>query len=183
MNESPLLIGEKVRLTAVEKADMPMVRGWYQDTIFLRNYGSNPAYPLTLAELEKRLDQMQTDKNTYSFAIRPVLDDRLIGLIEIEGIYWSQRTGWLGIAIGEESMRGQGYGIEAMCLILDFGFRELNLHRIQLSVFAYNLPAIALYDKVGFTREGAHRAYLHRDGERHDMIVFGILRHEWEARV
>jgi RimJ/RimL family protein N-acetyltransferase len=53
---------------------------------------------------------------------------------------------------------------------------------VQLTVFSYNLRAIALYEKIGFKREGVYRECLHRDGRRHDMILYGILRPEWEAR-
>jgi RimJ/RimL family protein N-acetyltransferase len=66
--------------------------------------------------------------------------------------------------------------------MLDFAFRELNLHRVQLTVFAYNTAALALYEKLGFTREGIHREALHREGQRYDMILFGILRREWGGR-
>jgi RimJ/RimL family protein N-acetyltransferase len=66
-----------------------------------------------------------------------------------------------------------------MRLALDFAFRELNLHRICLTVFSYNPAAIKLYESLGFTREGVYREHLQRDGQRHDMILYGLLRREW----
>ena len=69
-----------------------------------------------------------------------------------------------------------------MRLALKFAFDELNLHRVQLTVFAYNDRAIALYEKLGFQREGTFREFLHRDGARYDMYLYGLLRREWEAR-
>ena len=73
-----------------------------------------------------------------------------------------------------------GYGREAIELTLKFAFHELNLHRIQLTVFSYNERAIALYESFGFKREGVFREHLQRDGRRYDMYLFGLLRHEWE---
>ena len=61
-----------------------------------------------------------------------------------------------------------------------FAFDELNLHRVQLTVFSYNERAIALYEKLGFQREGVYREHLQRDGRRYDMYLYGLLRHEWE---
>ena len=58
----------------------------------------------------------------------------------------------------------------------------LNLHRVFLTVFSYNTAAIAMYEKLGFTREGAYREHLQRDGQRFDRVVYGILREEWEKR-
>ncbi len=69
-----------------------------------------------------------------------------------------------------------------MRLLLTFAFDELNLHRVQLTVFSYNRPAIALYEKLGFQREGTFREFLQRDGRRHDMFLYGLLRREWQAR-
>ena len=102
-----------------------------------------------------------------------------MGFIEIDGILWTHGAGWLGIGIGEREHWGQGIGGEAMRLALNFAFNELNLHRIQLTVFAYNERAIALYEKLGFVREGVYREALHRDGQRYDMILYGLLRREY----
>ena len=44
---------------------------------------------------------------------------------------------------------------------------------------AFNTRAIACYEGVGFVHEGTHREYLQRDGQRHDMYLYGILEHEW----
>lgn len=182
MTLSPLLTGKKVRLTSVQEADLKIINQWYQDTEFMRLFDGTPARPRTQEQTKKWFEtDMQADNNYY-FAIRPTMNDDIIGIVDISSIMWNHGTGWLAIAIGDDTLRGQGYGTEAMELVLDFAFRELNLHRIQLTVFEYNTAAIALYEKLGFTREGAHREFLHRDGKRYDMILFGILRHEWEGR-
>jgi len=89
---------------------------------------------------------------------------------------------WLSIGIGEAEARGKGYGYDAMRLALNFAFNELNLHRIQLTVFSYNAAALALYNKLGFTHEGTYREFLRRDGQRHDMLLYGLLRDEWTTR-
>ena len=68
-----------------------------------------------------------------------------------------------------------------MRLLLDYAFGELNLHRFQLTVFAYNERASALYEKLGFVREGVFREFLLRDGTRYDMYLYGLLRREWET--
>ncbi len=66
-----------------------------------------------------------------------------------------------------------------MELALRFAFNELNLYRVQLTVFSYNERAINLYEKLGFQREGVFREHIQRDGRRHDMILYGLLRQEW----
>jgi RimJ/RimL family protein N-acetyltransferase len=124
---------------------------------------------------------MQRSENDFIFGVRRCADELLIGLAGLDGISWTNGTAYLSIGIAEEGHRRQGYGREAMALLLRFAFDELNLHRLSLTVFAYNQAAIALYEGLGFVREGVFREHLHRDGQRHDMILYGILRHEWES--
>lgn len=53
-------------------------------------------------------------------------------------------------------------------------------HRVCLTVFSYNQAAIALYKSLGFQHEGTYREHLMRDGQRHDMLLSGLLRREWQ---
>ncbi|MEP7191056.1 MAG: GNAT family protein, partial [Roseiflexaceae bacterium] len=113
--------------------------------------------------------------------VRLLDGDELLGIVELDSILWPHRHTWVSIAIGEATNQGHGYGAEALGLALQFAFQELNLHRVQLTVFSYNQRAIALYEKLGFQREGIFREHLERDGTRFDMYLYGILRPEWLA--
>lgn len=174
-----LMRGESVYLAAVEEADMATISGWTKDSDYLRLYDSRAAGPRTVAEIASEIQEAQRSKSGFVFGIRRCDDDLLIGLVELDGITWPHGTSFLSIGIGEARHRGRGYGLEAMTLLLRFAFDELNLHRLSLTVFSYNEAAIALYERLGFVREGVYREHLRRDGQRYDMILYGILRHEW----
>jgi RimJ/RimL family protein N-acetyltransferase len=90
-------------------------------------------------------------------------------------------TAVLGISVGRKSDWGRGYGTDASKVTIRYGFQELNLHRIWLDVFGYNDRAQDLYRRLGFTEEGRLREHMARDGRRHDVILMGLLRPEWEA--
>lgn len=182
MTLAVLLRGERVKLTAVTPQDLPVIARWFEDTAFMRLFDAIPAAPRTPEQLADWLSTMQKGKDGFLFGIRPVAGDEIIGYIELDGILWNQGTAWFSIGIGDEGRRGQGLGREAAELTLAFAFSELNLHRVQLTVFDYNTAAIALYERLGFRREGAFREFLHRDGGRYDMLLYGILRREWEER-
>ena len=177
-----LLRGAHVRLTAVAPQDLPVIARWFEDAAFMRLFDAVPAAPRTVEQLTDWLGEMHKAKDGFLFGIRPEAGDEIIGYMELDGILWNQGAGWISIGIGEEARRGQGLGRESMELALAFAFDELNLHRVQLTVFDYNTAAIALYERLGFRREGAFREFLHRDGRRYDMLLYGILRPEWEAR-
>jgi RimJ/RimL family protein N-acetyltransferase len=61
-----------------------------------------------------------------------------------------------------------------------YGFRVLNLNRIELTVYAGNEPAIRAYRRAGFVQEGRARQVFYRNGVYEDALRFGILRSEWE---
>lgn len=182
MIASNLLRGEKVRLTAVANTDLPVISRWWADPDFLRLYNTAPATPRNEDQLSRRFDLSQTSSDVFLFAIRLLDDDRLIGLLEFDGVDWSNRTTFVSIGIGEVADRHLGYGQDAMTAALRFAFHELNLYRVCLTVFSYNEPAMALYERLGFVREGMYREHLERDGRRYDMVLYGLLRPEWEKK-
>lgn len=182
MEFSNLFRGASIRLTALTPSDVPAMAFWYQDPEFLQLFDSRPAYPKAEADLEQWLEESRKDKGTLVFALRPLHGDGLIGFLELDGVDWQHGVCGMGLAIGDRSNWGQGYGYEATELALKYAFHELNLHRVQVTVFDYNERSIALIEKVGFCREGVYRERLQRDGKRHDMILYGLLRHEWEAQ-
>ena len=165
---------------AREARDLPIFSQWNQDTAFLRRYEAAPAAPKTEKQLAAYIEEQQKSSTAYPFAIRLLDADDLIGYCELDGILWSQGTGWVSIGIGDPALRERGYGTEAMRLLLTLAFDELNLRRVQLTVFSYNAPAIRVYEKLGFQREGLFREFLYRDGRTFDMVLYGVLRREFK---
>jgi RimJ/RimL family protein N-acetyltransferase len=176
------LRGERLRLTAMTEADLPSLAAWYGDGEFLRHLDAVPAVPKNESQLGEWMRSNQARADCMLFAIRRLDAGNILGYVMIEDVLWNQRVTFFSMAIGDPAERNQGYGTEALELMLGFAFHELNLYRVQLTVFEYNLGAIRAYERVGFRREGVFREFLERDGRRYDMFLYGILRREWEAR-
>ncbi|MBI3241637.1 MAG: GNAT family N-acetyltransferase [Chloroflexi bacterium] len=177
---SSLLRGELVRLTASNPdADTELIAGWFQDSEFARLLDSAVARPLTIQSIREELDE-EPKPFGFPFVIRTLAEDKLIGFVGLWAENWTHGDAWLGIGIGERDYWGKGYGADALRIALHYAFTELNLHRVSLSVFAYNTRAIRAYEKVGFVVEGRMRQLLYRDGERWDEVVMGALKEEWE---
>lgn len=174
-----LLNGKIVRLTSIKEKDYEIIEDWFNDVNFLRHYDMLPAIPQTCIEVKKSIDEFAYGKNSFVFGIRIIDSDILVGIIGLFDIQWANGVGTFFIGIGDNNSSGKGYGIEALRLLLDFGFNELNLHRIQLNVISYNERAIKLYEKAGFKREGVFRELLFRDNKRYDLYLYGYLRNEW----
>jgi RimJ/RimL family protein N-acetyltransferase len=183
--ESSLLRGATVRLAAGNpETDSEAIAAWSRDPELLRMFDTRPARHWTARgmtaitlELQGENDQV----NEYPFAIRRLADDQLLGIASLDAESWPRRDAWVAIAIGERANWNQGYGSDAMRLLLRFAFAELNLWRVSLVVFDYNERAQRSYLKVGFKIEGRQRERLRRDDQRYDMVFMSVLREEWLA--
>jgi len=180
MTHANLLRGDRIQLNALTSDDIPTIARWYEDTEFLRMYDARLVCPKSEAELKKWLEALEKAENTVTLAVRLLDSGELIGYTELDGILWPHGVSGFSIAIGDRANWGKGYGYEAARLTLSFAFDELNLHRITATIFSYNERSIALFEKLGFQYEGAFREFLQRDGKRHDMLLYGLLRREWE---
>ena len=181
MQEVDLFVGAHVRLGPMVPEAAGQLARWSQDSVYLRNLDSDIAVPLTVLQVEKRMEAADNNPGIFEFLIRTLEDDQPIGFVALRSIEWNNRCGLVAIGIGEPGCRRQGHGKEAMGLLLRYAFCELNLNRVGLDVIAYNTAALKLYESVGFQREGAMRAAVLRDGKVFDRVIMGILQSEWEA--
>ncbi|KAI1323787.1 acyl-CoA N-acyltransferase [Xylariaceae sp. FL0255] len=85
-------------------------------------------------------------------------------------------------AIFLERYQRKGYGSEAISWALNWGFDYARLHRVELSVYDWNLDAVRLYKRLGFHEEGVKREALWFKGGWHDMHELAILEGEWRER-
>jgi RimJ/RimL family protein N-acetyltransferase len=100
-------------------------------------------------------------------------DDRVIGSIVLR-IEPDARRCDLGNVVFQ-GHRGRGLGARAGRLVAPYAFDRLGLCRIAILADARNAASVRSSVKAGFTREGALRSYMERDGERVDMVVLSRI--------
>jgi RimJ/RimL family protein N-acetyltransferase len=103
-----------------------------------------------------------------------------IGSTSIEIKNQRNRCGGFGIIIGDKNYWNAGYGSEAARLILDYGFKKLKLHRIELDVYSYNPRAIKVYKRLGFKKEGVKKEHNYWNGKFYDTIIMAMLESDWK---
>lgn len=176
-----MLAGKKVRLRAYRREDLPLALEFINDPDVKTNLVIGIPFPFKMEEEEKWYESISSDKpENYSFAIETLEEPRYIGGCGLNKIDWKNRVAQVGIFIGLELYRGQGYGTDAMRVLLRFIFDQMNMNKVRLEVFSFNARAIKSYEKCGFIKEGVMRQELFRDGKYHDIVTMGILRAEWE---
>jgi len=179
----PILQGERIRLRAAEREDIPIFLKWINDEEITENL--ELLYPMSRTEEEQWYDKMLTRPDAEHIMVIEVQQTSKgetnipIGTCKFFNIDWRNRSSELGIMIGEKAFWNQGFGTETMRLLLRHGFSTLNLHRIWLQVFANNKRAIHVYEKVGFKHEGIFRQAYYKHGSYVDIQLMSVLKNEW----
>ncbi len=172
-----MIEGKLVNLAPLRAADRDALLDWINDRSTVT---WNAAYrPVDEVAHEGWFEAVQQRSDMVIFGIRTAADDRLVGTCQLHSISPVHRSAELQIRLGEAASRGQGLGGEAVRLLVEFGFRDLNLERIYLHVFESNAPALAAYEKVGFRREGLARRAAFVDGAWRDVVLMGLLREDY----
>ncbi len=176
-----MIEGRIVNLRAYEPSDAAAWARWYNDPEVIEYLSWR--YPLSLSAEEDYLKQRTSapmDYETTLFAIE-TKGGVHIGGINFNVVYPESRKARLGITIGEKELWSKGYGADAIRTLLRFGFDEMNLNRVDLTVDATHARAIACYRKCGFVEEARMRQYHYTRGRYRAWIVMGILREEFYA--
>ncbi|WP_435897261.1 GNAT family N-acetyltransferase [Streptomyces tsukubensis] len=183
----PTLHGEKVTLRPFTEADVPVMAAILDDPEVLRFTGSaddasgpGAADPQATAALHTWYTSRNDQHDRLDLAVVDRTSGRVVGEVVLHEWDPTNRNCRFRTLIGPEG-RGRGLGTEATRLIVDHGFEHIGLHRIVLSVFAFNPRARRVYEKVGFVAEGVEREVLRHGDTWVDATAMSVLAHEWQA--
>ncbi|MDP9467601.1 MAG: GNAT family N-acetyltransferase [Chloroflexota bacterium] len=177
----PMLRGERVWLRPIEPEDIVANAATAGDAEVGHFLGAKT--PMSRAGSERFATELLpfVGQTGYPYAICLLDGDTTIGTVFLREVDKVNGSGTVGIFLGDRRYLGQGYGTDALNALVDFGFGELRLERIELEVFDYNTRAIRSYVKAGFQTDAVLRhARFHR-GTHHDVHLMSILRDDWLA--
>ena len=170
---------ENVFLTPLQESDIASIYDW-QNSPSLRDLTMGFRFPIQLDTAKDWLKTVreQNSKSRVVFAIR--LKNDLVGTISLHSIEQYQRKSLFGIYIGDTTHRNKDIGYVSTCLILDYAFNGLDFRKVSLEVIESNPSAIALYERIGFIKEGTRRQEYFVDGKYIDTHMYGILKEEFK---
>lgn len=174
-----LFESSKIKLRKMTSDDSVLYNKWRNDIEVMTS--TNPFLDLYhMDETREFVNQVILGSNSSkSYIILESKTETPIGIMSLINIDYKNRNAECIIDIGEKDCWGKGYATEAMRLLLDYGFLEMNLHKIYLRVFSFNKKAIKLYEKMGFYYEGRCSESLFRQGKWHDIIHMGMLKKQY----
>ena len=172
--------GERVTLRTAESEDIP----------FLQRAYANPElrYPLgTPLKNQEQVEDWTEEESEDQFLVcldgdsaspgHPDEDDvRRIGVVSVADAAWRRPdlVYWL-----VPEVHGQGYGTEAVSLVVDYVFRVYDTPAVGALAYDFNDASRNLLESLGFTEEGRLRKFRFVDGKYRDGIQYGLLRREW----
>ena len=171
----------RIRLRALRESDLGDLVAWWQDPAVMVTQTSGPYHPRPADAVAEQFRQWSRNDGTdVGFAVRTVEDDRLIGHAALFGANAHNRAATFAVVIGPP-YQNRGLGTATTRMMLRYGFDELGLHRIGLTVAAFNERGLATYRTVGFVEEGRIREAIFRSGAWFDLVYMGVLARDWRA--
>jgi diamine N-acetyltransferase len=176
--------GEKIRLRAIVREDLPRYVAWFADAAVSENLANQ--MPMSLAHEERWYEEnlaLPVEQQALAVDLRSGRGNwEHIGGTGFHFVDKRNRLAECGLFIGPRKHWDKRYGRDILLTLLRYGFETHNLNRVQLRVMEFNARAIHLYEKIGFVREGSMREAHFYKGRYWDMRLYAILRREWEAR-
>ncbi len=178
-----MIPGETINLRAVERHDVPLLHGWFNDPALMDGWGwSAPARSIqhVAEQVEDWLAREAAFDRPEALIAESLAGDP-IGLVVARVDRPEARSVELSLLV-DAGYWSQGFGMDMMQTILDACFAGWGVHRIGVRVEEGNERALALYRRLGFKKEGRLRQAAFRDGRHQDVLLLGQLAAEWAAR-
>lgn len=180
MSDFPFLETERLLLREMAASDAPALFDIYSDLQVMRWFGSDPL--VSMEDAHKLIEVFAGWRRLANpgarWGMQRKADGKFVGTC---GLFKWNRT-WKTCVVGYElasSAQGQGFMHEALSTILDWGFKHMDLHRVEAQAHPENLPSIKLLSKLGFVHEGRLREAGFWGGRHHDLQQLGLLRRDF----
>lgn len=175
-----MLKGNNIILRPLKIEDLEKTHEWRNDLELIK-LTQGIRFPKTL-EMDKEWFQYalndKSNKNIY-FGIDVIESGIFIGIIQLNNIDFISGIAEFGVVIGENKVRGKGFGKESMNIILNFAFNILNLRKISLRVIEINEKARLLYNSLYFKEEARLKKHVFFDGVYHDVIILSLFKEDF----
>ncbi len=169
--------GKRIILREQKEDDAAFFAYWFNQPEIMFQCGFTE---LTDEEKEKkRINEDHKSGDSLWFTITDT-EGNIIGETGLLRMFpaWHQTD--LTIIIPDPEMQQQGYGTEAIRIMIDIAFKEYDMNRIAIGVVGLNTNALHFYRKIGFREEGILDQGYYYNGEFSDFVMMRILRSEWQ---
>ncbi|WP_433902475.1 GNAT family N-acetyltransferase [Sphingobacterium puteale] len=179
------IISERLRLRTVKNEDLENIHYLLMcPETALFNPSGHPNGIVDTAEMVKTWSEQEkesADRKNYTFYIETIAGAEFVGLIDISIVKVKYRNSEVWFKLVPE-MWNKGYATEALKRIIEFGFRQLNLHRIEAGCAVENIASYKIMEKAGMIREAHRRKILPLKDGWCDNYEYAILDQDYLDR-
>jgi len=178
---SEVLQSSRLLLRALQPSDLNATYlGWLSD-LKVNQHLETRFLPPSIESIIAYWESHRDGPSSPWFAICLIEDGRHIGNIKLGPIHWLYRSADISLFIGERSCWGNGYASEAIGLVRDWAFLELDLKKLNAGICAGNQGSRRAFDKCGFELEGTLRQEVVSAGQRQDVWRLGLPKSNWRT--
>lgn len=169
------LDGQEIYLRALELGDLcGDYIGWFNDAEVCQ-FNSHHSLPYNSLKAESYLKQVMVSDKDLVLAIMHKQDERHIGNISLQNINFINRSAEFAIILGAKDYWHRGYAKAAAQMIINHGFKALNLHRIYCGTSVDNIGMQKLAKHLSMSQEGLRKQALYKNGKYLDVLEYGLL--------
>lgn len=176
-----MIKGKLVGLRAVEKEDLILLRDWRNNPDFRKNF--REVRELNLTNQENWFNKCcVSNPNDFMFIIQRLEDNKPIGTAGLLYINWIIRSADFSFYIGEDEayIDDKGYAKDAARLLINYGFNNLNLHKIWMELYEFDKMKLDFFISIfGFKQDGVLRENCFEGGKYWDSIIISLLIHKY----
>jgi len=173
----PFIEGESISLCPVNIDHVRLYANWMNNPQTRKYIRYN--IPQTIDDIKKLFEPTkEAVKNDIFFEIWHKIDKKPIGYGTLFRIQWFTRNAHIFVVIDPEYW-GRNLGTEAGKVIVDYAYKELNLHKITARTFAPNKASHRIAEKLGFKHEITLKKEIYIDGEYVDVLEYAIFKDDW----
>jgi RimJ/RimL family protein N-acetyltransferase len=171
------IIGNKIKLRAIEVADLTQLQIWANDPD-IQYWLGGWHFPTNMNDQQNWYNSLSCSSNNQRFII--VNEENLvIGMANLVNINFKDGNAEHGLLL-DRKYQGKGYGYSVVLAMMNYAFNELRLNRLETTIIANNVASMNLFlNKCGWKKEGVLRNWYFRQGCFIDKVCLGILKEEF----
>lgn len=179
-----MAIKTKAFIRRAERDDLDTVVEWMEDPDFLMFLYGDPAR--SPRQIREQIIAMlgRSGGNAAPAGIYLIIDSiehGPLGMLSLQNISWRNRSCSIDLYIGRKHLRNHLLAAAMFYCAMEYCFSELNLHRANAYIYAFNEASWKIFERSGGKRELTLHEHIARDGKFYDVYGYGLLRHEFEA--
>jgi len=174
-NFHPFLEGERLHLQEVRTSDVNENYYRWMNDPEITQYLESRFYSNSIETLQEYVKNFLGNKDNIFLAIVLKENHKLIGNIKMGPINWFHRLADIGVMIGEKDCWGKSYASEAISLLSEHAFKNLNLHKLTAGCYRPNKGSLRAFQKAGFETEGVWKKHSFFNGKYVDAVLLGRI--------